>query len=157
MISIEIDIADLEAQVGRFVEDVQRGMVDVVQQTCLDGAEHARAVGAFQDHSGSEGLRASIKAFPTVRTAEGAEGSFGTRKPYAAAVEGGQKPHEIRARRRKALAFEAGGELRVLRIVQHPGAAPRPFMGPAAIKAEGVLYARAQRQVAAAIARSDRG
>ena len=142
--------------VERFVGDIERGCVGVVQETCLDGAEHARTVGRFKDHSGSEGLRASIKAFPTTRTERGATGSFGTTKSYAAIVEGGSVAHEIKARRRKFLRWEADGATHFARAVQHPGTSPRPFMGPAAIKAESVLYARAEVLTAGAIARFQR-
>ena len=148
--------AEFMGAVQAFQEEIQRGCVGVVQETCLDGAEHARAVGQFKDHSGSEGLRASIKARPVKRTSSGAEGSFGTDKPYAAAVEGGQKPHEIRARNRKFLRWEQAGEARFARVVQHPGTHARPFIGPGAIKAEGVLYARAELLSARAIARFQR-
>lgn len=144
--------AEFLAAVDAFAQEIQRGCVDVVRDTCFDGAEHARAVGQFQDHSGSNGLRASIKARPVKRTGTGAEGSFGTDKPYAAAVEGGQKPHEIRARNRKFLRWEQNGEVRFARVVQHPGTRGKPFMGPAAIKAEGVLYARTELLTARAIA-----
>ena len=154
MISFDVDIAGLEAQAERFVEDLQRGMLDVVQQTALDGAEHARTVGAFKDKSGD--LRRSIRVLGTRRTAEGGEASFGTDVAYAPIVEGGQKPHEIRARRARSLRWEQGGEIRYARLVHHPGAAARPFMGPGALKAEAALYARAERHVAGAIGRAGR-
>ena len=156
MISFSVDLAGLLVQGERFVEDVQRGMLGVVQEAALDGAEYARQVGQFKDHSGADGLRQSIRARPARRTAEGAEGSFGTDKPYAPAVEGGQKPHVIEARRRRSLCWEQGGEIRYARLVHHPGAAAKPFMGPGALKAEAALYARTERHVAGAIGRAGR-
>lgn len=148
------NMAELQAAIDVFAEDVRRGLADVAQQAALDGAEHARAVGRFQDHSGSDGLRASIHAWPVERTAEGGRCQFGTTKAYAACVEGGTVAHEIRPRRRKALAWEQGGEAVFARRVTHPGTAPRPFMGPATIKAEAALYARAEQHVAACIGRA---
>lgn len=169
--------AEFMAAVTQFQEDIQRGCVEVVQDACLDGAEHARAVGQFKDQTGE--LRRSIKAFPTVRTEKGAQGSFGTTLPRAGFVEGGTEPHEIRPKvgegtvgpmrkgqsrrnkgdigtRRIALRWYVGGDVRFARIVHHPGTTARPFMGPAAIKAEGVLYAKAELLTARAIARFQR-
>lgn len=48
----------------------------------------------------------------------------GTNVPYAAAMNNGSKPHEIKAKNKKALHF--GG--RFAKKVNHPGTPPRPFM-----------------------------
>ena len=147
-----VNLAEFERAVEAFATDIERGCIGVVQQTCLDGAEHARAVGQFQDRTGA--LRASIHAFPTVRIERGAKGSFGTTKSYAAIVEGGSRAHEIRARRRAALRWEDAGGVHFARVVQHPGTKPLPFMGPGAIKAEQALHARTAVMVANAIRRA---
>lgn len=152
MLTIEIDLASFEREAERFVEGIQRGMLDVAQQTALDGAEHARAVGQFKDHSGE--LRGSIRVLSSGRIARGGEATFGTTKSYGRFVESGTAPHEIRTRRAGALRWEQGGEIRFARVVYHPGGRAFPFMGPAAIKAEAVLYARAQALVAREIARA---
>jgi len=151
---VEIDLASFEREAERFVEGIQRGMLDVARQTALDGAEHARATGRFQDHSGADGLRGSIRVLSSGRIARGGEASFGTTKSYGRFVESGTAPHEIRTRRAGALRWEQGGEIRFARVVHHPGGRAFPFMGPAAIKAEAVLYARAQALVAREIARA---
>jgi hypothetical protein len=65
---------------------------------------------------------------------------------YAAYVELGTRPHEIRPRNRKALRWAAGnprlsgsprsgGQVRFAKRVQHPGTRARPFMLPGAQKA----------------------
>ena len=54
---------------------------------------------------------------------------------YAAAVETGTRPHEIRPRRRKALRWMDGGRPRFAKRVQHPGTRAQPFMLPGAKKA----------------------
>ena len=67
---------------------------------------------------------------------------------YAAYVERGTRPHEIRPRNRKALRWaasaadarltgtpRAGGRVRFAKRVQHPGTRARPFMVPGAQKA----------------------
>ena len=74
---------------------------------------------------------------------------------YAAAVELGTKPHEIRPRRRKALRFAPGGSGRLsgaprsggavvfAKRVRHPGTRAQPFMVPGAQKAIEQLGAEA--------------
>ncbi|TCS38518.1 phage virion morphogenesis protein [Paucimonas lemoignei] len=52
------------------------------------------------------------------------EAGVGTNRPYAAAMHFGSKPHEIKPKNKKALAF--GGK--VFRRVKHPGTVARPFM-----------------------------
>ena len=67
---------------------------------------------------------------------------------YAAYVERGTRPHEIRPRNRKALRWAAsaadarltgtprtGGRVRFAKRVQHPGTRAQPFMVPGARKA----------------------
>ena len=67
---------------------------------------------------------------------------------YAAFVERGTRPHEIRPRNRKVLRFAAdagsarlsgsprkGGRVRFAKRVQHPGTRAQPFMVPGAQKA----------------------
>lgn len=56
------------------------------------------------------------------------KGSVINNAKYAAAVHDGSPPHTIRARRRKALRFTAGGETIFVRSVRHPGTAPRPWL-----------------------------
>jgi phage virion morphogenesis protein len=63
-------------------------------------------------------LAASNTPFHTNDTA-----GVGTNRPYAAAMNNGSRPHEIKPRTKKALAF--GGK--VFKRVKHPGTAPRPF------------------------------
>lgn len=50
---------------------------------------------------------------------------------YAAYVESGTSPHEIRPRYRSALRWPALGGFRFARRVHHPGTRARPFMEPA--------------------------
>lgn len=150
MLSCTIDISAAEREIERFHTEIVRGLVGVVQETCLDGAEHARTVGAFKDQTGE--LRASIKAFPTKRTERGAEGRFGTTLKRGLYVEGGTRAHEIRARRAQALRWEDAGGVHFAQRVQHPGTSAKPFMGPGYLKAQGAILAHAERHVARVIA-----
>lgn len=50
---------------------------------------------------------------------------------YAAFVEFGTKPHVIRAKNAKALAFKMGGQTVIVRKVNHPGTKAKPYVRPA--------------------------
>ena len=47
---------------------------------------------------------------------------------YAAAVNDGTRPHEIRPRNAQALRFRIGGRVVYARVVHHPGTRPNPFL-----------------------------
>lgn len=49
-------------------------------------------------------------------------------KDYAAAVHDGSKPHIIRPKNKKALAFKIGGATVFAQKVKHPGAPARPWL-----------------------------
>jgi len=67
---------------------------------------------------------------------------------YAGAVEFGSRPHVIRPRRKKALAFKPGGGFKfwdesgrvVLKKVNHPGTTAQPFLTPV-IEEERAVFA----------------
>jgi hypothetical protein len=54
---------------------------------------------------------------------------------YAAHVEFGTQPHEIRPRNRKALRWKVQGGYRFARRVNHPGTRAQPYMVPGAERA----------------------
>src|SRR5688572_22772457 len=56
---------------------------------------------------------------------------------YAAAVHDGSRPHTIRARKKKALKFQLGGQTVFAKSVKHPGAQGRPFLRMAAEEIAG--------------------
>lgn len=137
---MQLVITDNGAQVMReilkFARDVRDGLDLVVSDACEDGADEARRVvprktGALAD---------SIKG----RFVSRGQGEIAALSTYASHVEDDTKPHEIRARRAKALHWQEGGVDRFARVVQHPGTKGQPFMGPAHEKAQRVLVARGE-------------
>ena len=90
------------------------------------------------------------------RDASGTSGVVEATAPHAVFVEDDTRAHEIRPRRASALRWEQGGEVHFARVVRHPGTKGKPFMGPAAIKAEAALYAKMHERTAAAVARASR-
>ncbi len=55
-------------------------------------------------------------------------GRVGTTLKYGVALEVGTRPHTIRPRRKKVLAFGVGGKWVFSRGVAHPGMAKRPYL-----------------------------
>lgn len=66
----------------------------------------------------------------TARSAETIAGAN-----YAGYVEFGTKPHEIRARNKRALRWKVPGGYRFATRVRHPGTRKQPFMVPGAERA----------------------
>lgn len=56
---------------------------------------------------------------------------IGPHTEYAAYVEFGTKPHVIRAKNKKALAFYSGGKRVIVKEVHHPGTRAQPYVRPA--------------------------
>lgn len=79
-------------------------------------------------------LRKSI-----VPKAQGLTGEVSVNVEYAGAVEFGSKPHVIKPKRKKALAFKPGAGFRfwdevdriIVRKVNHPGTKAQPYLRPA--------------------------
>lgn len=75
-------------------------------------------------------LRASIRTTRKL-TARGPTYQVSTNVEYAPYVENGTRPHIIRPRRAKALAFRVGGRLVFAQVVHHPGTKAQPFLSRA--------------------------
>lgn len=143
MISIAVRDQEVQATLKRLLENSQHPEPAMA-------AIAARMTGAIEDNFRAEGrpskwapLRPSTLA---ARAASGKSGKIlqatgklaasmtpfhssneagvGTNRPYAAAMHFGTKPHEIKPRSKKALAFGGG----VYKRVKHPGTVPRPIM-----------------------------
>jgi len=123
---IDIDLSSIESlgvALDDYVDDLAKefgiSMVDTVV-TIEKYAKHKCPVDTGK-------LRASITG--EVKGFE--EGAVGTNTEYAMPVEYGSRPHDIRPKDKKALAFEKGGEKVVVKRVKHPGNKAQPFMEPA--------------------------
>lgn len=119
---------DTEATVRallKLADSIPAGVHQALGQSAAYALQHARATERFNDQTGR--LRASLR--------RGQRSPFaffvqaGSRSvQYAKFVEDDTKPHEIRARRAKALRFFWNGELTFRCSVQHPGTTGKKFM-----------------------------
>ena len=131
---------------------------DAVREAADAGAAHARAVHQYKDRTG-ELTRKTTSEMLSSDSLGNAEAEIVADTPYARYVEGGTRPHEIKAGGAKffsqrggakALRWEDSSGVHFAKRVWHPGTKPLPFMGPAYIKAQQVLEAALQRIVAKA-------
>ena len=113
-------IKDAE-QVGRDMpKKLKQAMV--ASTTMVQNAAKKKRIGSFKNQTGD--LRRSI-----ARRVEGAHrGIVFTDMKYAPYVEFGTKPHVIRPKTKKMLAFRVGGKMVFARKVNHPGTRAYNYM-----------------------------
>lgn len=152
MLSVRIDLSELQRAKEKTEKHILRGLRDAVNDAAQEGAREAKAAGRYRDRTGR--LRGSIEAKEPRGTPAGYEAVMVARAPYASFVEGGTRPHIIRPKQRfsqgrvtrgSVLVFQAGGRTVYASFVRHPGTNPLPFMGPGFQKAERVLEARLEK------------
>lgn len=166
MFTCSIDLSAYRKAARLTIEAIHTGVRDAVINAAEEGAEHAKIVGKFKDQTGN--LRRSIKADPVSSNIVGAKWMIHSNMPYAAYVEYGTKTHEIWPKashglkgptrngqtrratgkgphehivgRGRALRWVNGGKTFFAAHVSHTGSKSFPFMGPAYLKAEAVIY-----------------
>ena len=152
---------------SRTMEAIHEGIADAVENAAREGAAEARSVGKFKDRTGE--LRRNIHAEKISEGPRGARWKIVSPVPYSIFVEKGTKAHQIwpkaghafngplrqgQSRRAtgpgphehivgRGLALRwkgSDGTVHFAAMVNHPGSKAYAFMGPAAMKAERVLY-----------------
>jgi HK97 gp10 family phage protein len=132
-IKIEIPQAELKKALGDFGGFTKEVNNDL--QGLITRSTHRVAGNAMRNAPSSFGkLRQSITA-----KVKGLTGEVAVNVDYAGAVEFGSKPHIIKPRKKKALAFKPGAGFRfwdekgrvVVKSVKHPGTQAQPFLRPA--------------------------
>ncbi len=123
-----LDATDL----NRAVATAILGLDAAVGEGLREGAElveqSAKREHGYTDRSGD--LTRSIEAQPVTGAfyAHNQGADVSADAGHAKFVHGGTKPHVIRARKAKALRFQAGGKTVFARSVNHPGTEPEPFL-----------------------------
>jgi len=130
MVDIAVDIKGVEEIMRALKELTPKMERSVVVAALKDAAKPIRDEARANVHNVSGDLAKSIKTVsvakkfsagsgPRVRVTSGSKTAF-----YSAIIEGGAKPHEIKAKNKKALKF-GGNEVK---SVQHPGIMEQRFM-----------------------------
>lgn len=121
---VRVDAPDIQGaldKIGAFNGRARKKIEDAVEKST--GNVQAGAQARVARKSGK--TKASIKKkFDRNKVV----GEVFTKRPTGHLIELGTKPHEIEARRAKALTIKGG----FARRVHHPGTAAKPFMKPAA-------------------------
>lgn len=116
-------IANANRVSGNASRELKQIMID--NTTHISNEAKAIKAGRFKNQTGN--LRRSI-----YRRVYGAEkGLVATDEKYGEYVEFGTRPHVIRPRNKKMLAFKIDGRLVFAKEVRHKGSRPFPFMQPA--------------------------
>jgi hypothetical protein len=100
--------------------------------------QHVRSHSKFKRRSGANSLKDDTKRVVTVRT-KGVQLRLKWQKKHAGFIEYGTRPHVIRARRARFLAFTIRGRLVLTKKVKHPGTKPYKFGWQATYAAHRVL------------------
>lgn len=152
MFTASVDTSDLDRAHREVTRRIGTAARNAVLAAGSLGVVEARRSGRFRDHSGNQGLRATIRLTDVVSTPVGTTATLEAQKPYASFVEAGTRPHEIHARdpHEQPLHFYWSRAGRWFRgpVVHHPGTQPMPFMGPAYLKIQAALPAALERELA---------
>lgn len=120
----------LMAQTARAIEEEANAAGQV-------GEDHVRQFATFKRRSGQ---LQEATTHRVVRLGKNRILRLQNPKKYAAAIDGGARPHKIQARRAKVLAFmPKGGGMVFRRSVNHPGNKPYKFLYRATFAAYRVL------------------
>jgi hypothetical protein len=101
------------------------------------GVDHVQKYPKFQRRTGK--LQDKTQASRVIRTSGGKLIRLMNPLRYAAAIDTGSKPHDIKPRRRKFLRFTVRGKLVFARKVRHPGTKPYKFLWRATHSAHRVM------------------
>lgn len=166
MFTCTVDLSAFKRASKLSLETIHFGVRDAARNAAEEGAQHAKDVGRFKDRTGN--LRSSIVAEFMSSNVSSAKWMILSGAKYSVFVEYGTKSHEIWPKaghglkgpvrngqtrratgrgpheyvvgRGRALRWVNGGVTHFAAHVHHPGSAAYPFMGPACLKAEAVLY-----------------
>lgn len=138
MFHCDVDLSEYRTLVGRSLDVIEKSLDQAAEHAAVEGAETARRVGAYQDRTGR--LRAGIVAHFLSSSGRSVTWEILSPMGYSMFVENPTRPHEIRARNARSLAFRGrGGGMVYRQSVQHPGTRGYPFMGPGMQQAERTL------------------
>lgn len=147
-IKIEIPRKELNAALGAF-DGFTKEVNDDLQGLIRRSTERVAGNAKRNAPSSFGKLRQSITS-----KVQGLTGEVAVNASHAGAVEFGSKPHEIRPKRKKALAFKPGAGFKfwdesgrvVVKVVKHPGTKAQPFLRPA-VEAEAVKMKHALKKI----------
>jgi hypothetical protein len=153
MFTVELEgIPGVERAWSRTVTEIHDGTVQAVVKASQDGAEEGKQTATWKDRTGA--ARRTIKATTAKKVFHEVHADIVAPLHYHRHLDAGTRPHEIRPVRAKMLRFVASdGVLVFARRVRHPGTKGDGFAGRMYLKAQRVLRAELESQIAKALAR----
>ncbi len=124
-----LNVAALKRSHERLLAAHKSAVTKVAKEAGEAGVDYARARPRYKPRTGklSAGNRSVVRVGSKTVVVK-----LQNRVPYARPIENGSRPHTIRARNAKALAFRGSdGNLVFRRSVRHPGNRPYKFLAGA--------------------------
>lgn len=139
------DVAALRRSHQHLLAESDRAIASVLDDSPRVAREHVLDHAEFHHRTGALQRATTGKV---VRTGSGRVVRIFNKKPYAAAIDRGAKPHVIRPRKAGMLRFVAkGGGIVFARKVNHPGNRPYRFLYYATDAAGRVARKRIEEQL----------
>lgn len=118
-------MSDFESEIHRMAAEADRELARTLERAVEAGigagVSTAKSTKRYKDHSGSDGLTASIGGKVTSASHLAATGVFEASANHASYVDEGTSAHVIRPRNKTRLRFDVNGQTVFAREVQHPG------------------------------------
>ena len=124
-VGVKVDTRGVRDMAGRFA----RASANARKVLHEEGKSYVERLGrAVQAEAPARtgALRRSVRTHVEMNGAR-VHGTIAITAPYARPVIEGSRPHIIRARGGRVLAFQRGGKAIFARVVRHPGTKPNPF------------------------------
>lgn len=143
-ITIDFDLSDIAQKVEAFDRELVLGVQRAVTTAAEKGMETSKRTRRYKDRTGK--LTGGAKVERGAPVPRGAESVMVWDAPYASFVDGGTRPHTIRARNAPWLVFfwPRVGRVVAFKSVNHPGTRPTGFAGVAYHQAEQTLQAECE-------------
>jgi hypothetical protein len=140
-----IDTRSLRAAHSRFLATHRAAVSTELRLAAEIGVAEVQRKPGFTRRTGATQAATTSKV---VRTRSGGVVRLRNTKGHARTLEGGSKPHVIRARSAKALRFIGKGGLVFRKSVNHPGTKPYRFLSRARDQASGSFHRGMSRRMA---------
>jgi hypothetical protein len=131
MLEVLVNTRATREAAAAICRDIVLGTPVVLSRVADEVAEHARTHPEhYTPRHGMAGLQGATKARFIESSGARLVARVSNAKPYARAVHFGSKPHKIKAKRAKSLAFfwPKAGRVCFFKSVNHPGTKPMPFL-----------------------------
>ncbi len=119
-----VEVDGVKKALSKLAVDIQNAAWEALAEAMADAERSGKSAIQATTQTRTGRLLREVDRF---RQPQGLQGHLIWRAPYAQFIDEGTKPHVIRAKNARTLAFRMGGRTVFRRVVNHPGTSPRPF------------------------------